>query len=251
MKKSDIKKFYDEFSEYYHLIYPNWDNSITRQSKQIKTIINSNFENIRSIHDVSAGIGTQLIGLTSLGYKLSGSDISKKEIERLKVELSNRKLNANVFVCDMMEIDKYLPMKIDLLISCDNSITHLTSDKDIITALKSFKKTVNKGILLTIRDYDDIDKSKMNKTIYDPVIVGEDLITFYQIWRFKGDIYDLMFYMVKDNQEDRTIKVTRWDSKYYAIKLDSLKKLVETAGFTDVKIIKDCFYQPVIVGKVT
>ena len=88
----------------------------------------------------------------------------------------------------------------------------------------------------------------MNKVIYDPVIAGDDLVTFYQIWKFKGDVYDLMFYMVRDNQKNGTIKVARWDSRYYAIKLENMAKLMKAVGYANVQILKDCFCQPVIVG---
>ena len=74
------KKFYDELSPFYHLIFQDWETSIERQADIIDGIIKSEWgDNASSILDVSCGIGTQAIGLAKLGYKVEASDLSPQE----------------------------------------------------------------------------------------------------------------------------------------------------------------------------
>ena len=55
-------------------------------------------------------------------------------------------------------------------------------------------------------------------------------------------------YIVKDDGgQECTTQVMR--SQYYAISTDKLMKLMEQAGYEQVKRLDDVFIQPVIIGK--
>ena len=156
----NCERFYDNLAKDYHHIFGNWENSIREHAKIIDTSIKQKFSNeIHSILDSSCGIGTQLIGLSELGYTLTGSDISKKAIKEAKTELKKRKIKVNLHQCNFLYLDKYFTRVFDLIIAFDNSIPHLITDEEISVALKSMYKFCKYGIMLSIRDYDDIDIS--------------------------------------------------------------------------------------------
>lgn len=58
-------------------------------------------DNISSILDVSCGIGTQSLGLSSKGYHVTASDLSFEEIQRAKQEAALRDLSVDFSVADM------------------------------------------------------------------------------------------------------------------------------------------------------
>src|SRR5262245_2104355 len=99
-----MSSFYDELASLYHLIYPNWDESILRQAGQLTEIIRDRWgASARSILDVSCGIGTQAIGLAKLGFVVTASDLSTGAISRAKHEAQHRNASVDFSVCDMRE----------------------------------------------------------------------------------------------------------------------------------------------------
>ncbi len=77
----------------YHLIYPDWDKSIQYQGRMLETVIHEIVDdNASSVLDVSCGIGTQALALSSRGYHVPASDLSPQEVERAKQEATLRGL---------------------------------------------------------------------------------------------------------------------------------------------------------------
>ncbi len=90
--------FHDEMAPLYHLIYPNWDDSVQRQGEKLTRIIKSEWPGHRK---VSCGIVTQSFGLASRGYSVTGSDLSAGEIDRARDEAARRGVDIPFSVCDM------------------------------------------------------------------------------------------------------------------------------------------------------
>jgi len=124
--------FYDEIVDVYDLIYPNWEESIRKQADALDQIIGTKFLSITRIHDVSCGIGTQVIGLLQNGYTVSASDLSPKSIERANQELKRHDLSASLSVCDMREVDQVIENPVDLILSCDNSLPHWLDPRELV-----------------------------------------------------------------------------------------------------------------------
>ncbi len=81
--------FYDELAPLYHLIYPDWNESIRLQGDKLSQLIEAEWPGggaHRKVLDVSCGIGTQALGLAALGHVVTASDLSANEIERARHE---------------------------------------------------------------------------------------------------------------------------------------------------------------------
>ena len=153
MTESDT--FYDDLAPFYHLIYPDWEKSIARQGGQLDIAIRELCGDAKIVLDVSCGIGTQVLGLTQAGYKVTGSDLSTRGIERARIEASNRDLKISYSVADMREAFDHHDAQYDVVIACDNSVPHLLSDNDILTAFKQIYQCIRPGggCIITVRDY--------------------------------------------------------------------------------------------------
>lgn len=245
-----LKNFYAEFTPLYHLIYPNWNESIEEQAYMLDSIIHKAWDNrCSSILDVSCGIGTQAIGLTNLGYEVTASDLSLEEIERAKIEAKQRNLSIVFSVADMREAFLHHKKQFDVVIACDNSIPHLLSDDDILQAFQQFYQCVRPGggCIISVRDYEKEDLTKIQIKPYEVRIENGVRWLLLQLWEPQGSLYDFIMYIIEDNgQSECHTRALR--GQYYAIGISRLMELMIHAGFEDVKRINGMFFQPVIIG---
>lgn len=155
-----MSQFYDQMASLYHLIFPNWEESIERQATQLSSIVYQRWPGAERILDVSCGIGTQSIGLAKRGLTVTASDLSDGAVARARAEAQRRGLTFELSVCDMRKAHDHHQQQFDVVISADNSITHLLSDDDLLLALRQIHACTRPGggCLLTVRDYDQEER---------------------------------------------------------------------------------------------
>jgi SAM-dependent methyltransferase len=248
---SSVTNFYDNLSPFYHLIYADWENSISRQATQLDHLIKTYWaEPVRTILDVSCGIGTQALGLAQLNYQVTGSDLSAQEIERANQEARKRGLVINFSVADMRAAFSHHQQQFDLVIACDNAIPHLLNDAEILVAFEQFFQCAcpGGGVLITVRDYGREERGGTQIKPYGLRVAQGKRYFLFQVWDFEGEIYELSMYLVEDNKDGECVThVVR--THYYAIGMAKLIELMQQAGFSEVQRLDDYFFQPVIVGK--
>ena len=220
-----------------------------RQAGMLNSVIREFWGYVSTVLDVSCGIGTQAIGLSSLGYIVTASDLSPEEVERAKQEAAARRISIAFSVADIRQAHDHHMGQFDVVISCDNSIPHLLSDKDILTAFRQFHDCTRPGggCLITVRDYEKEDFSKQQVKPYG---IREDngaRWLLWQVWDPHPPTYDVTMYFVEDRGEaECRTHVLR--STYYAIGTTRLQELMREAGFLKVRRLDDRFFQPVIIG---
>lgn len=243
------QQFYDSFASTYHLIYPDWKQTIAWQAETLDQIIRSQWTpQPTAVLDVACGIGTQSLGLAQMGYRMTGSDLSLEAVKRARQEALGRSLDIQLSVADMRHAQQHHKRQFDLVLACDNAIPHLLSDRDISQALQAFYDCIRPGggVLISVRDYDLEDKETKIKAEGVRYVDGVRHVLL-QVWEFSGEIYDLIFYVIKD--EGGSICQTEVKrTRYYAVGLSTLVQLMQDAGFDDIEVIRDVYFQPVIVG---
>ena len=247
---NETKQFYAGLSPFYHLIYPDWEASLQRQAASLDSIIRDSWGmGVSSILDVSCGIGTQALGLAKLGYDITASDLSPEEVARAQAEAKQRHLAIHFSVADMRDAFNHHAREFDVVISCDNSVPHLLTDEDILSAFRQFFRCTRPGggCLITVRDYEREDLSKQQIKPYGVQDEHGVRWLLWQIWDPHGATYDVTLYFVEDRggPECRTQALR---STYYAIGITRLMELMAQAGFENVRRIDGKFFQPVIVG---
>jgi SAM-dependent methyltransferase len=250
MDKADTTAFYAALAPLYHLIYPNWERSMERQARMLDDVIREMWgEEVHTILDVSCGIGTQALGLAKLGYTLTASDLSAEEIRRAEQEAAARDLAIAFSVADMREAYDHHARQFDVVMSADNSVPHLLTDRDILQALRHFYRCTRPGggCLITVRDYGEEELSRQRVKPYG--IREEEGVRWllWQVWDPHPPMYDITIYAVEDRGEaECRTHVMR--STYYAVPISVLMQLMSDAGFENVTRLDGRFFQPVIVG---
>lgn len=244
-------EFYDGLAPLYHLVYENWEVSIGRQGKALDSIIRSCLgEKPQSILDVSCGIGTQCLGLAALGHRVAGSDLSPAAVERAGREAAARGLSIDFTVADMREPNNHRGHDFDVVLCADNSLPHLLSDEEITRALGHFLATLKPGglCLISVRDYAALERGGVQVKPHGIRSEKGTRWILFQLWEWRGSIYDLQYYFVADNGQNPCVTHV-FRSSYYAVSIEHLIRFMVSVGFEQVQRIDDAFFQPVIAGR--
>lgn len=246
-----MSDFYDRMAGLYHLIFQDWNASIERQAGQLASIIEDRWgPGCRTVLDVSCGIGTQALGLAQRGLTVTATDLSAGAISRARAEAQRRALQIEFSVCDMRAAHDHHQRQFDVVISGDNSITHLLTDDDMILALRQIYDCTRPGggCVLTVRDY---DQEERGSGLVKPYGVREEdgkRYVIFQVWDFVGEVYDLAMYFVADDRASEQIVTHVMRTQYRAVGTDHLLSLMRRVGFTATERLDGRFYQPVLVG---
>jgi SAM-dependent methyltransferase len=243
--------FYDQLAPFYHLVYADWEASIRKQASDLDGIIREFWgERVESVLDVACGVGTQSLGLASLGYCVTASDLSARAVERARAEAASRKLPVAFSVADMRRAHAHHRRQFDLVIACDNALPHLLTDGELLEAFRQFYRCARPGggCLVSVRDYEKEELGGTQVRSYGLREEGGTRHLIFQVWEFRGAVYDMSMYFVEDRGgPDCTARVLR--TKYYAVGAGRLASLMEEAGFGDVRRLDGRFFQPVLVGR--
>jgi SAM-dependent methyltransferase len=246
-----MSAFYDQMASLYHLIFPDWNESIERQADQLTSIIHERWgAGPKTVLDVSCGIGTQAIGLPKRGFTVTACDLSHGAISRAKVEARRRGVQIDFSVCDMRAVHAHHQRQFNVVVSADNSITHLLNDDDLLLALREMFACTRPGggCLLTVRDYDREERGIGLVKPYGIREEGGKRYVIFQVWDFVDRVYDLAMYFVVDDLASEQLVTHVMRTKYNAVGTDHLLALMRRAGFTRAERLDGRFYQPVLVG---
>jgi SAM-dependent methyltransferase len=246
-----IDEYYNQLAPYYKLMLQDWNTSVSRQATVLDGVIREFFgSQVHSILDAACGIGTQSIGLAQLGYEITASDNSPAEIAYAQAEATERGLRIKFGVADMRELTQSYSGLFDVVIACDNAIPHLLSDGEIRQAFEQFYRctTPSGGCIISVRDYANLERSGKRLFPRQAHKTSDGYVIVFDLWEFDGDYYDFTTYIVEDKGEPNAKAHVIRGGRYYCIMLTTLEKLLREAGFQQVTILRDIYYQPLLIG---
>lgn len=246
-----IQKFYDNLAMQYDKLFLDWQSTTHEQALILDKIFKDNgFDSDARILDCACGIGTQSIGLATLGYNVMASDISNKEIEQAKERAIKNDVNIQFKYADFCNLGKTFTEKFDIIIVMDNALPHMLTHSDLERAVKSIVNQIKKGgmFVASIRDYDAILK---DKPPYSPPYVHKlkngQRVSF-QTWDWNGDNYKLTQYIIDDEE---TLQISKFECEYRAVLRKEITNLLISNGCNVVwKFPEETgFYQPIVIAK--
>lgn len=74
----DIAKTYDDLADHYHLIFEDWELAVERQAAVLSSVLHRDCDLAATarVLDCACGIGTQSLGLSKLGFRITGCDLN-------------------------------------------------------------------------------------------------------------------------------------------------------------------------------
>jgi glycine/sarcosine N-methyltransferase len=201
------------------------------------------------ILDAACGIGTQALGLSMLGYQVTASDIAPRAIERAKHEAETRGLRIAFSVADLRTLSDTFPSPFMAVLACDNAVPHLLSDDDIRGAFIECRRVLAPGglLLISVRDYAAIERRSPDIRPYGSRVDGNCRYSAEQIWMWDRDQYDLTLRLA-ERCGAAVETVREFHSRYYAVDLSTLERLLHESGFVRVERRDQHFFQPLLVA---
>jgi SAM-dependent methyltransferase len=261
-------EFYDDLADSYHRMYEDWWAFAVQYGEAIAALLAA--EGVAppaEVLDVTCGIGTQALPLAAKGYRVTGSDLSERAVERARREATARDLDVQFVTSDVRRVTERLHGKYDAVISGANSLTHLLTDDDLMQALAQMHSCLRPGgvFLATIRDYDQLALDNSQGLAPEHFGTGDDRSIVIQAWDWAKDRRTLttnhILLLKKQNQDgwDTTVRTT----EYRALRRAEFDAALIASGFTDIRWFlpdhedpqgvasgrQSGYYQPVVVAR--
>jgi len=252
-----VTDFYDNLSpEYRDNMGWDWESTMRKEGVSLARFIASKAGKSGpfSLLDCSCGIGTQAIGLALQDYRVHATDLSKVSIECARKEATNLDATMTFGVADFRELEETIADTFDVVLSCDNSISHCLKDEDLDAALASMKGRLNPGglLLISFRDYDAlvVDKLRFNNEHVDDRPDGRRIVFQLWDWASDGGSYRNSQFLIKET--DGNYEVKHFETELRALLRDELMVAIEKAGYEEATWHapeESNYYQPIVTAR--
>ena len=246
------QSFYNNLASQYDKLFLDWQATTQEQALILNKLFQDNgYDNSANILDCSCGIGTQAIGLASLGYQVTASDISDGEIAEAKERAVKNHVKIRFEHADFCALSETFSEQFDIVISMDNALPHMLSKSALEVAIQSITNQIAPGgmFVASIRDYDAL---LMEKPPYSPPYIhktDKGQRVSFQTWVWNGEHYKLTQYIIDDEE---TLQTSKFDCEYRATRREELTNLLIANGCNKVewKFPEETgFYQPIVIAR--
>ena len=247
-----IQTFYDDMAAQYDQLFLDWHATTKEQAAILNKIFSENgFDKTAQILDCACGIGTQAIGLASIGYSVTASDISDGELAEAAARAGQYGLKIRFEHADFCALSDVFPGQFDIVIAMDNALPHMLTGEDLASAVRSITDQIRPGgiFVASIRDYDTLLNEKPP---YSPPYIHrteKGQRVSFQTWVWNGENYQLTQYIIND--ED-SLKIGKFVCEYRAVRREELTNLLLSNGCSEVvwKFPEETgFYQPIVTAR--
>jgi glycine/sarcosine N-methyltransferase len=251
---SAIAEFYDGLASDYHLIYADrWEQSLRHQGGALDALTRSSLPEARDVLDCACGIGTQAIGLALLGYRVTGTDISERSLQRARDTAAQLGTPLTVLPADFRDL-RGVPGEFDVVTACDNAIAHLLDQADVDLALKQMYRKLRPGGLLAIsvRDYDRAlkDRPATAPPIDIPGPPRRVVVRLHEWDTADSPLHTVRFLILTQQSTGWTL--TEHATRLRAITAAQLGSAATRAGFEQIRWLDAAqarFHQPIMTGR--
>ena len=244
--------FYDGMASQYDKFYLDWKTTTREEAKFLSEVFRKNgFDCTARILDCACGIGTQAIGLASLGYPVTASDISAGEIAEAQKRAAENNVSILFKQADFRALADVFPEKFDIVIAMDNALPHMLSGASLEKAMQSIANQICGGGLFvaSIRDYDLMLKEKPACSVPYVHKTDKGQRVLFQTWDWAGENYRFIQYIIDD--EGTPPQISKFECEYRATRREEITALLYAHECRDVRWEfpeETGFYQPVVTA---
>ncbi|MHC1682214.1 MAG: class I SAM-dependent methyltransferase [Clostridiaceae bacterium] len=242
MVKNNVEEQYDSMSYFYNVLYSGVSMKVYEEEfmNQYKELLDSLPSNAK-ILDSSCGNGVQATALKRNGYDVFATDISKEMIALTNKYASDNNLNFSTKQLPWSELPNYFQDEFDVVFCYGNSISHSSSEEEMINNINSLCKVTKNGgkIIIDTRNWDKILKENIRFQTSDVKNYNNRKYIFTYIWNLNGfnnpSNVEILFTEILNDKETRCIPS----------KLDFVpfthEEFIERLKKCNLKILKDDF----------
>lgn len=237
----DQEQLFDGIADEYDLLLADWENDLLEQGRQLDGFIQRYAgQSVRSILDCTCGIGTQCIGLARQGCQVTGTDISRKSVERARLEARRFNVDVRFEVADIRVLAKTVAGRFDCVISCDNSLPALLTEADVRAGLaQMYQRLEASGLcIISIRDYRSIFEERKQFHPRQVHTTPTGRLVVFDLWEYpREDIVVFNVFYLQEGAQGWSVATRKM--VYRALYPEQLVGLLARSGFQDVDIIRE------------
>jgi glycine/sarcosine N-methyltransferase len=235
-----VLKFYDGLASHYRLMFGDFEKEIPHQGRVLDKVIREHHKGRGklSLLDCSCGIGTQALGLALHSYRVHATDLSSQAVRQARKNAKRLGVSLSFGTADFRKLSSQVKGRFDVVISCENALPHLLTDRDLLLGLRNIHSKLNPGglFLLGIRDYDALLKERPTspkKPLVHRDSLGERV--YFQVWNWEkgGNIYKLSLFLLR--RLKGSWKTECHETYYRALGRAETSRLMKKAGFSGIR----------------
>ena len=113
---SITQAFYNKLASQYDKLFLDWQSTTQEQALILNKLFKAyGFDDTARILDCACGIGTQSIGLASLGYQVTASDISDGELAQAKERAAKNQVKIRFEHADFCALSQTFSEQFDIV----------------------------------------------------------------------------------------------------------------------------------------
>lgn len=190
----------------------------------------------QTICDCACGTGSLTMQFAAKGLKVTGVDLSREMLEVAAGKARENGVRVQFACQDMCRLQ--LPKPVDAIICGCDGVNYLTTDKRVSAFFQAAHAAIRPGGMLAF----DISSRHKLVDVMGDAFFGEERDEAAYLWqnRLDGDIVtmDITFFIRDDEEEDIYHRVTE-THRQRAHDPENLKRLLEEAGFKNIRIYGD------------
>ncbi len=198
-------------------------------------------QSVRTILDCACGTGQHLYMFHSLGYAVTGSDVSPSMLAQARKNLSGAGIQVPLHQIDYRELPQHFHTPFDAVTCLSSSILHMENDEQVLRAFRSMRAVLRqRGILVLTQGTTDRQWAEKPR-----FILAADTAEFTRLFVIDylgtGARYNIVDIMRGGDASELQV----WSVDYPHILLqDDQRRLLQAAGFASVEFYGSYRFQP-------
>lgn len=190
---------------------------------------------VKDVLDCACGTGNDLVMFHSLGYDITGSDLSKAMLSVAEHKINKIRPRIKLHHADYRYLERRFDKKFDAVVCLTNAINEPLKNIDTIKALRSMKAVMKPGGIL-IFDQGQTDASMKNPPKHASIINDRNFSRLFVMDYFKNQMEVNIFDFI------HTKKII--DFKHHSVLIrirlkDDWKRILKFVGFEKVEYYGD------------
>lgn len=194
---------------------------------------------VKTVLDCACGTGQHLLMLAKSGFDVWGSDFSKSMLEVAGENLKKNGLDIPLCQCDFRYLESRFDKTFDAVVCLTNSLPHLHTDEDLLTALYSMKNRLNKNGLLVLTS----GTTHYTLTL-PPIEVVVNRPDFSRVFVKESDGYYQTIHVLDLFHSNTRLESNQYDIIYRILYDNDYKQMLTDTGFSDIRLYGDYKMNP-------
>jgi glycine/sarcosine N-methyltransferase len=196
---------------------------------------------VQTVLDCACGTGRHLHLFHSLGYHVSGSDLSPSMLEQARMNLAGCGLEIPLSQVDYRELPQHYDQTFDAVVCLSSSILHMPDDEQALCALRSMRDVLRPhGILVLTQG--TTDRQWREKPRF---LVATNTSDFTRLFVIDYEAEGARYNILDLHHSAERNELQTWSVTYPRILLrDDQERLLIAAGFATVAFYGSFHFEP-------